>query len=235
VRARIERVLDAAKALGLRSGENPARWRGHLDHLLSLPPKMERRHHAAMPYEDVPALVARLQNMVGVTPRALEFTILTACRTSEVLEGCHSEFDLANRVWTIPATRMKGGRQHIVPLSDRACEIVTAMLCFGGEFVFPGRKLGKRLSDTMMVHCLQQTLQVGATVHGFRSSFRDWAGDCTDHPRDIVEAALAHAIENKTEASYRRMTAVTKRRQLMDDWSMFCTTPPSAKILPLRA
>jgi integrase len=221
--------------LGLRSGENPARWRGHLDHLLPLPPKMERRHHAAMPYGDVPGLVGRLQSMTGVTPRALEFAILTAARTGEVLGACHSEFDLANRLWTIPAARMKGGRQHIVPLSDRACEIVTAMLCFGGEFVFPGRRLGKRLSDTMMVHCLQRTLQVSATVHGFRSAFRDWCGDETSFSRDVVEAALAHAVENKTEAAYRRTTALAKRRELMDAWATFCTTPRSAKILPLRA
>jgi integrase len=235
LRARIERVLDAAKALGLRSGENPARWRGHLDHLLPLPPKMERRHHTAMPYEDVPALVARLQGMVGVTALALEFTILTACRTGEVLGARHSEFDLANRLFTIPASRMKGGRPHVVPLSDRAAEIVTSMLHAGGDFVFAGRKPGTRLSDTMMVHCLQQTLQVSATVHGFRSSFRDWAGDETEFARETIEAALAHAVENKTEQAYRRTTALAKRRELMDDWATFCTTSTSAKILPLRA
>jgi integrase len=235
LRARIERVLDAAKALGFRAAENPARWRGHLDHLLPLPPRQERRHHTATPYEDVPALVAHLQGMIGVRPRALEFTILTACRTSEVLGARHSEFDLANRLWTVPAARMKGGRPHVVPLSDRAAEIVTSMLRTGGDFVFAGRKPGTRLSDTMMLHCLQQTLQVGATVHGFRSSFRDWAGDCTDHPRDVVEAALAHAVENRTEAAYRRMTALAKRRELMNAWSEFCLSPPTAKILPLRA
>ena len=235
LRARMERVLDAAKALGLRSGENPARWRGHLERLLPLPPRLERQHHAAMAYEDVPGLVARLQGMPGVTPRALEFCILTACRTGEVLGACRDEFDLANRLLTIPASRMKGGRSHTVPLCDRAVEIVTNMLSGGADFVFAGRKPGTRLSDAMMVHCLQQTLRVDATVHGFRSSFRDWAGDQTNFPRDVIEAALAHAVENRTEAAYRRMTALAKRRDLMNAWATFCMTPRSAKILPLRA
>jgi integrase len=151
-----------------------------------------------------------------------------------VLGARREEFDLDAGLWTIPAARMKGGRPHIVPLSNRAAEIVASMLP-AGDFVFAGRKPGTRLSDAMMIHCLQHTLQVDATVHGFRSAFRDWAGDCTNHPRDVVEAALAHAIENKVEASYRRLTALAKRRDLMNDWATFCTTPRSAKILALRA
>jgi integrase len=235
LRARIERVLDAAKALGLRSGENPARWRGHLDHLLPRPPKLEPRHHAAMPYEDVPALVARLQGLPGVIPRALEFTILTAGRTGEVLGARWDEIDLAKKIWTVPPARMKGGRQHVVPLSDRAIEIVSSMPGAGRGFVFAGREPGSRLFGEVMIRYLRGALKIDVTVHGFRSAFRDWAGDETEYSRDVVEAALAHAIENKTEASYRRLTALTKRREVMNDWATFCLSPRSAEIVPLRA
>jgi len=184
----IERVLDAAKAQGLRHGENPARWRGHLDQLLPGKQKLERRHHAAMPYADVPAFVERLRAVDGVTARALEFCILTASRTKEVLGARRCEFDLDAALWTVPPPRMKGGREHKVPLSPRAIEIVRQMP--EGEFVFPGRFEGTRLTDSMLLHMLQDRMKVaGFTVHGFRSSFRDWAGDCTPHPRDVVEAA----------------------------------------------
>jgi integrase len=224
VRSRIERVLDAAKARGLRSGENPARWRGHLDQLLPRRQKIERAHHPAMPYADVPAFMARLREIEGTTARALEFAILTGARTGEVLGARQSELDLDAALWTVPAPRTKGGREHAVPLSPRAVEIVRQMP--EGEFVFPGRAPGTRLSVNMLYHLLNRRMKVvGATVHGFRSSFRDWAGDLTSHPRDVVEAALAHVISNQTEAAYRRSTALEKRRKLMEDWAMYCGAP----------
>jgi integrase len=216
LRSRIERVLDAAKANGLREGENPARWRGHLDQLLPKKQRLERKHHDAMPYNDLPAFLERLQAFEGVTARALEFCILTASRTNEVLGARRSEFDLVANTWKVPASRMKGGREHIVPLSDRAAKIIASMP--EGEFVFPGRFPGSHLSDSMLLHLLTRRMGVDATVHGFRSSFRDWCGDCTHHQRETVEAALAHAIENATEAAYRRSTALQKRRDLMKAW-----------------
>jgi integrase len=233
LRSRIERVLDAAKAKGLRSGENPARWRGHLDQLLPRRQKIERKHHAAMPYTDVPAFMERLRALEGVTARALEFAILTGARTGEVLGARWEEFDLDAAVWTIPAERMKGGREHTVPLSDRAAEIIASMP--EGTFVFAGRFEGTRLSDSMLLHLLQERMKVvSVTVHGYRSSFRDWAGDCTPFPRDVIEAALAHAIGNATEAAYRRSTAIEKRRELMRAWEAYCGTPPAANVILWR-
>lgn len=215
LRGRIECVLDYAKAHHLRQGENPARWRGHLDAILPKRQKLTRGHHKAMPYKDVPGFVGKLRELDGLAPLALEFVTLTAARTGEALGARWDEFDLENRIWTVPARRMKAGREHRVPLSDRAAAILAQFAKLRtGEFVFP-------LSNMALAMVLRR-LECGVTVHGFRSSFRDWAGDCTPFPREVCEAALAHALKDKTEASYRRATALEKRRELMAAWASFC-------------
>jgi len=205
LRGRIERVLDAAKAQGLRTGENPARWRGHLDQLLPKRQQLTRGHHAAMPYSDVPAFIADLQTRQVTTAFALELTILTSARTNEVLGARWEEFDLHRAVWTVPAARMKAGREHRVPLSSRALKIVQTMNeCRNGDYVFPGQSIGKPLSVMSLGMVLRRMKIDGVTVHGFRSAFRDWAAECTSFPNEVCEAALAHVIENKAEAAYRR-------------------------------
>jgi integrase len=222
LRGRCERVWDFGKARGHCSGENPFRWRGHLDKLLSKRPRLTRGHHKAMPFADVPAFMSRLRAMQGIAARALEFAIMTAARSGEALGARWDEIDFQGKLWTVPATRMKGGREHRVPLSDRAvailAEVRQARL---SDFVFPGLKRGQPLSN-MALQAVLQRAQVDATVHGFRSSFRDWAGDSTPFARDVVEAALAHAIENQTEAAYRRSDALEKRRKLMAAWAIYC-------------
>lgn len=223
VRGRIEAVLDAAKAKGLRTGENPARWKGHLALTLPKRQKLQRGHHEAMPYTDVPAFVKRLRLVRGMSSFALEFAILTAARSGEVRGARWGEMDLGAKVWTVPAARMKAGREHRVPLCGRAIEILgtLAQLDHGpDDLVFPGQKKGAPLSD-MSLTALLRRLKVDATVHGFRSSFRDWAGDATSFPREVAEAALAHAVGDATEAAYRRSDALEKRRALMDAWGAF--------------
>ncbi|WP_072391954.1 site-specific integrase [Hyphomicrobium sp. CS1BSMeth3] len=223
VRGRIERALDAAKAKALREGENPARWRGHLDALLPAPQKLKRGHHAAMPYGDVPAFVRRLRCAEAMAARALEFAILTAARSGEVLGGEWSEFDLDAAIWTVPAGRMKAGREHRVPLCDRAVAIVKALgKARVGPYVFAGAKPKMPLSN-MSLAMQMRRMKVGHfTVHGFRSAFRDWAAEETSHPREIAEAALAHVVGDATERAYRRGDALEKRRALMKDWGNFC-------------
>lgn len=224
VRGRLERILDAARAKGLRTGENPARWRGHLDQLLSKRRKLIRGHHAALPYQDVPAFIAILRQRTAVAALALEFTILTAARVGEVLECSWSEFDLGSRVWTVPAKRMKAEREHRVPLSTRACEILDVMESLRqGSYVFPSFNTDKPLSN-MAMSALLKRMGVKATVHGFRSSFRDWAGETTMFPREVAEAALAHAIGDETERAYRRGDALEKRRGLMDAWAVYISS-----------
>ena len=221
LRGRIERVLDFAKARGMRSGENPARWRGHLDAVLPRRQKLTRGHHKAMPFDQVPQFIDRLRGMEGVAPRALEFLILTAGRTGEVLGAKWEEIDLANRIWTVPATRMKAGRAHRVPLTDRALAILADLQEIRtGEHVFPGLKRGRPLSNMAMEAVLRR-MDVEATVHGFRSAFRDWAGERTHFPREIAEAALAHLVGDAVERAYRRGDALDKRRQLMSLWQVF--------------
>jgi integrase len=220
LRGRIERVLDAAKAQGLRTGENPARWRGHLDQLLPKRQRLACRHHAAMPYTDLPAFMTRLQTRKGMAARAIEFTILTAARSGEVFGARWDEFDRANAIWTVPAARMKAGREHRVPLSGRALRIITSMQRHS-DFVFPGEKPGKPLSMMVMNTVLRRMKVENATVHGFRSTFRDWAAECTDYANEICEAALAHVIGNKAEAAYRRGDLFEKRRKLMDEWAEY--------------
>ncbi|NMN56474.1 integrase [Xanthobacter sp. SG618] len=229
VRGRIEMVLDAAKVRGLRTGDNPAQWRGHLSHLLPKRQKLQRGHHAAMPYKDVPAFIKKLRLVRGIGSYALEFTILTAARSGEVRGATWSEMDLERRLWTIPAGRMKGGRAHRVPLPDRTIEILKVMEQLRKEpegLVFPGARKGSALSDMALAMTLQRNGGEGFTTHGFRSAFRDWAGDHTPFPREVIEAALAHAVGDATEAAYRRGDALEKRRDLMVLWADFLETQP---------
>ena len=235
LRGRIEHVLDAAKAQGLRGGENPARWRGHLDQLLPKRQRLTRGHHAAMAYADVAAFMTGLQSRQAIAALALEFAILTASRSGEVLGAQWEEFDRDHAVWTVPAKRMKAGREHRVPLSRRALMIVTALHesrdC---DFVFPGQKFGKPLSGMALEMVLRRMKVRGATVHGFRSTFRDWAAECTNFTNEVCEAALAHVIGNKAEAAYRRGDLFEKRRKLMDAWAAYCATPKTGKIVAFR-
>ena len=204
VRGRMEAILDWATVRGYRTGDNPARWKGHLDKLLPARGKVRRvKHHAALPYPEVPAFVPLLREREGLSARALEFVILTAARTSEAIGARWSEIDLANKVWTIPRDRMKGGREHRVPLSDRAIEII-ASLPREAEYVFPGARAGKPLSNMALLTTLRRMGRGDLTAHGFRSTFRDWAAETTGFPSDVVEMALAHAVSSKVEAAYRR-------------------------------
>jgi integrase len=223
LRGRIEAVLDAARAGGHRTGENPARWRGHLEHLLPRPPKLARGHHAAMSYDELPAFLKRLRGVDTVSARALEFAVLTAGRSGEVYGARWSEIDLGGRVWIIPATRMKAAREHRVPLSDRALAVLEELAKVKiNEFVFPGHRRGKPLSHVAMAKVMSRLGAQHVTVHGFRSSFRDWAGNETHFPREIAEGALAHVVGDKAEQAYRRGDALEKRRALMNAWAAYC-------------
>jgi integrase len=235
VRGRVEKVLDAAKAKGFRDGENPARWRGHLDHLLPRPSKLARGHHAAMPYEDVAPFIAKLRKREASAALALELCILTAARSGEILGMHWSEIDLDKKIWTVPANRMKAGREHRVPLSPRAVDIFRQLEKLRtGEFVFPGQARGKPLSNMAMEMILRRMKIENATVHGFRSSFRDWAGNVSNFPRELVETALAHVIGDKAEQAYRRSDALEKRRKLMDAWAAYCAAPRTGSLVAFR-
>ena len=231
LRGRIEKVLDAAKAKGLRTGENPAAWRGNLVHLLPRRQKLQRGHHPAMPWSDVPAFVRRLRERASTSARCLEFVILTAARQGEVVRSIRGgvvtglgweEIDLVNGVWTVPAYRMKTGRDHRVPLCPRAQAIVREMA--GGKrgaFVFPGSKSDAPLSEMALELQLRRMNAKPYTVHGFRSSFRDWVGETTSFPRELAEAALSHTVGDLVERSYRRGDALQRRREMMDAWEDF--------------
>jgi integrase len=232
VRNRIELVLDAAKARRLREGENPARWRGHLDKLL---PKREKvqavKHHPALPWSELPAFMATLKKSEKVTFKAMQMTILTACRTSEVLGATWDEIDLEARVWTVPADRMKMRKVHRVPLADALVTLLKQLpRQDDNPHLFPGMKTGKPLSNMAMLMGLRHIKRTDLTMHGFRSTFRDWAGECTPHPRDVCEQALAHSLGNAVEAAYRRGDLFEKRRALMDDWAHYITTAPTEKV-----
>lgn len=231
LRGRIERVLDAARVKGLRTGENPARWKGHLEQLLSKPVKLSRGHHPALPYEELPGFMAELRNREGVSLRALEFTVLTVAREGMTLGAAWSEIDFASRLWTVPAGRMKTGKEHRIPLGPRALELLGEVRGLSEQWVFPGPVSGRPLSNMAMDMALRR-LRAGVTVHGFRSTFRDWAGDCTPYPREIAEAALAHAVGDRVELAYRRADALQKRRGMMDDWERFCSRPAD-NVVPL--
>jgi integrase len=236
LRGRIERVLDAAKAQGLRSGENPARWRGHLDQLLPRRQRLARGHHAALPYAGVPAFMLDLQGRQATAAATLELTVLTAARSGETLLAKKTEFDIDRAVWTVPPARMKAGREHRVPLSRRALRIVKqAMADYpDSDFLFPGQKPGKPLSAMALEMMLRRMKVKDATVHGFRSSFRDWASECTNFSNEVCEAALAHVIKDKAEAAYRRGDLFEKRRKLMEAWAVYCTAPKAGKVIAFR-
>src|SRR5215831_6621472 len=227
LRGRIESILDYAKARGYRNGENPAHWRGHLDMLLARPAKIApHEHHAALPYLEIGSFMSDLRGRDSTSARCLEFLILTAARTGEVIGAQWSEFDLAAKVWTVPANRMKGGREHRVPLSNRAVEIVRLMQSrCENDFVFPGRSGG--LSN-MSLLALLRNMGRALTAHGFQSSFRTWAAEQTNFANEVCEEALAHVIGDKVEAAYQRGDLFEKRRRLMEAWAAFCSKPSRA-------
>jgi integrase len=248
VRGRIESILDYAAARGWREKENPARWRGHLDKLLPAPSKAKRavrrttgreEHHAALRYAEIAPFLAALRRQPGMAARALEFLILTAARTGEVIGARWEEFDLAAKVWTIPADRMKAGKEHRVPLSEEALAIVAELAKDRrGAFVFAGGVAGRPLSNMAMLQLVKKRMQREITAHGFRSSFRDWAAERTGFPAEVAEMALAHTVADAVERAYRRGDLFEKRRQLMDSWATFCATRPSAaggEVVPIRA
>lgn len=234
LRGRIERILDAAKARGMRTGENVARWKGHLALLL---PRMKRQHQhfAALPYAEIQPFMAAVRRSERMSALALDFTILTASRTSEVLGAMGCEFNLRESVWTVPGSRMKSGRDHRVPLSPPALAIALARIEVAGQgLLFPGLKRGRPLSNMAMSKMLPRLGYDDITVHGFRSTFRDWAGDRTDFPREIIEAALAHIVGDESEQAYRRSDALERRRKLMESWAKYCELASSA-VIPIRA
>jgi integrase len=237
VRGRIESILNWATVRQFRAGENPARWKGHLDHLLPRKGKIHKvRHQPAMPYQAVPGFMAELRDQASTSARALEFTILTVVRTSETIGATRPEIDREAKIWTIPAGRIKAERDHRAPLSDRAIEILDALPREeGNDHLFIGAKKGKGLSNMAMLELLRGMDGNGYTVHGFRSSFRDWCAEQTNFPREIAEAALAHRLKDKTEAAYQRGDLLEKRRRLMQAWAKFCMTPPQiqGKVVPM--
>jgi len=236
LRGRLENVLSWATTRGYRQGENPARWKGHLDTLLAAPSKIQKvEHHAALPFKEVGAFMTDLAKMEGVGARALEFAILTAARSGEVRGATWQEINLEARSWTVPAERMKAGKEHRVPLSDAALATLRAMPQ-AGEFVFPGARNGKPLSDMSLTAVLRRMGRGDLTAHGFRSSFRDWAAEQTAYPAEVVEMALAHTIKNVVEAAYRRGDLFEKRARLMADWAKYCGTVATSagEVVPLR-
>lgn len=228
IRGRIERILDYARAQGWRDGENPARWRGHLSATLPPPSKLTKvQHHKAVGWRDIAPVMSALRSSEGIAAKAVRFCCLTAGRSGEVRNAVWSEIDMAAQIWTIPDHKMKAGREHRVPLSDDALAVLQEMLPLrdsaAGDLVFPGHKRGKALSDVALskaLHLAAKTKDV--TVHGLRSTFRDWTSDTNACPRDVAEMALAHAIENKVEAAYRRTDLLDQRRPLMKAWAAHC-------------
>jgi integrase len=241
VRGRIESVLDYATTHGWRTGENPARWKGHLDNVLPRRSKVRQvEHHAALPWGEIGAFLAALREQPGIAALALEFAILTAARTGEVIGARWSEVDMQAAVWTVPGDRMKAGREHRVPLSAaamtalrKAAELRTDKTADG--FVFPGGKPGLGLSNMALLALLRRMKRDDLTAHGFRSTFRDWAAE-TGQPADIAEAALAHVVGDKTVIAYQRGDLLERRRKLMEAWAAFCGRPhtKSAEVVPLR-
>jgi integrase len=231
IRGRIEAILDWARVSGYRSGENPARWRGNLDKLLSNRSRAKRiKHHPALPYDDLPAFMEVLRAQQGVTPRMLEFCILTASRSGEVIKAAPFEVDRRSKLWTVPGERMKGGKEHRVPLVDRALELLKGA---SEHFLFPSRHRDQALSNMAMLLLLRRMGFGHITVHGFRSTFKDWARDRTRFDNYVVEAALAHTLGDKVEAAYARSDVIEKRRLLMEAWAEFCSRgAPTADVVP---
>jgi integrase len=238
LRGRIEAVLDWAKVRGYRVGENPARWRGHLDKLLPARAKIQKVvHHPALPFSEIGDFMVSLRSQEGMAALALEFLILSAARTGEIIGARWDEVDLKVKIWVVSGERMKTGREHRVPLSGPALAVLRQMNEIReSDFVFPGGKKGKPLSNMAMLALLKRIGRNDLTAHGFRSTFRDWAAERTTFPREVVEMALAHTIENKVEAAYRRGDLFQKRRQLMDAWARFClTTSVQADVVPISS
>ena len=234
IRGRIEALLDAAKARGYREGENPARWRGHIAQILPARSKLTRGHHKALAYSELPSFMSQLRAREAMAALALEFVILTATRTSEMLGAKWGEVDLEKAIWTIPAVRMKAGKEHRVPLSPRAIEILQTVKLKSSEWLFPSEKGGKL--STMAMSMLLRRMKLDCTVHGFRSAFRDWSAECTGYAHEVCEMALAHTIGNKAEAAYRRGDMFEKRRRLMEDWAAYCIGKGAAfaTVTPIR-
>ena len=251
VRGRIESILDWAKVREYRTGENPARWRGHLENLLPRPSKFQKiEHQPSLPYQKIAEFMQALKKQEGMAALALQFTILTASRTSEAIEATWQEIDLKNQIWIVPENRIKAGREHKVPLSDAAIVVLQTvkkqqeMLDYkskdaASNFVFSGFKQGNPLSNTAMLMLLRRMKSDDVTVHGMRSSFRNWAAEQTNYPREVAEAAIAHANGDKAEAAYLRSDFFEKRRQMMDAWARYCETPQSHndknKVLSIRS
>lgn len=221
LRGRIESILAWATVRGFRTGLNPARWKGHLDHLLAKPSRLRKtNHHAALPYAEAAAFMKMLRQQEGNAALALQLVILTASRTNEVIAARKSEFDLPSKIWIIPADRMKARREHRVPLSTTAVALVKPLINTGtSEFVFPASKENRHLSNMAMLQLLKRMKREDLTVHGFRSTFKDWARETTDYAREVSEAALAHIIGDQTEAAYARGDLFTKRAGLMQEWA----------------
>ena len=243
LRGKIEQVLDWAKARGHRTGENPARWKGHLDQLLPAPSKIaKQQHQPALDYRRAPEFMPELRNREGISARALEFLFHVACRTNELTQARRSEVDWNAKVWTIPASRMKGNREHRVPLSPYAIKLLESLPTEeGSDFLFVGARPGKPISNAAMAELMKEIAVPSTTPgrlavpHGFRSTFRDWTARSTNFPRELAEAALAHALENEVEASYQRGDLLVKRRRLMEAWSEYCNSPPRAsEVVPIR-
>lgn len=234
VRQRIERVLDWARVRGYRTGENPARWKGHLDKLLPAPAKVRRVvHHAALPYAEVPSFLAVLHQQEGIAARAFEYLVLTAARTGEVIGARWTEVNWDDKTWVVPGERMKAGREHRVPLSPSALGVLKeahALRHADDGFVFPGAKRGKPLSNMAFLMLLRRIGRDDLTAHGFRSSFRDWAAERTNFPAEVAEMALAHTVSDKTVAAYNRTDLFERRRRLMQQWATFCATPKQEKL-----
>lgn len=240
VRGRIEAVLDYARSLELRTGENPARWKGHLSNMLPARGKVAPvKHHAALPWREAGGFLTALRAQPGMAARALEFAILTAARSGEVFGASWGEIDLRAAVWTVPAARMKGGREHRVPLAAAAVALLGTLLplrdASAGDWVFPGGKAARPLSIMAMTMALRRMKRGELTVHGFRSTFRDWTAEATGFAREVAEAALAHALGDKVEAAYRRSDLFEKRRRLMGDWATFCAhAEPTRQVMQMR-
>lgn len=237
LRGRIESILDWAKVRGFRQGENPARWRGHLEALLPARSRVRAiQHHPALPYQEIGQFMAELREQVGISALALEFAILTAARTGEVIAAKRDEFDLKEKVWTVPAERMKARREHRVPLSPTVVSLLSAAEPYRvDDYVFPGARPEKHLSNMAMLMLLKRMGRSDLTAHGFRSTFRDWAAEQTNYAREVAEAALAHVVGDKVEAAYRRGDMFEKRRRLMDEWARHCAVPSgSADVVPIN-
>lgn len=239
IRGRIERVLSWAKVRGYRQGENPALWRGHLDQLLPAARKVARvKHHPALPYKQVNTFVTALRKKPWLASPCIELLILTATRSGEARGARWHEINLGEKTWTIPASRMKGNREHRVPLSDRAVELLRELPReAGADLVFTGGREGEPLHDRTLALTLSRLNYAHITIHGFRSTFRDWAAELTDYPREVAEAALAHITADRVEAAYRRSDLFEKRRRLMEEWGRYCTeiSTNQAQVVPTSA